>query len=633
MPPQIRFTSCATIRKPVAGLEEFFLLSIGVNNTPLHTDLHLSLHSNHRKTISMAQFEGGTQGMLLERTEHFDEYGHSLGGRDTEYAYKKPSVLWTDVRGIKDFLPSSTNRSVRSAEFFNRSVRFITLLAIILAIAFRSWWPVLVGGGLFLLILLLSAGLETATRRARAEGAVAGATVATAIAENVTGSRDATSSTNNAANKDAIVTTTTDVQTRKEQGNGALRQNNQQTTVVPPAQPIANGQNGPSQPNATSLANSTTNRTFGGTKNGGTKSLTSANGQPSGMSNGDQSSNSSQSSAARQKRMGNESVADITDNVGYNRNTSEAIADLGPQMKQVPGRDFRVGNKGQQDLISPSYSVARPCSDGSCNAMPCCGVDCNRSLLDSMSAEQLRAANIQRRPTEPFPEPLSPFAQAMMARYKEIAAQEERRRAPCTNVLAKLEKDDPYDPTATIPNPSRHNNWLQVDARYRAEDPLPYKHVRAQAVGYSDDVPSEQLRGSLMNRMLKETDGKGPNGAGNPSTTLIGIDPESASLSQVSSLYRRSSLHDNVDSIYAGANSCRPQQQPVKGPCNVVHDPTERMINDMYEDSTDRVWKQEFLDRRPPPWINPNDSQSRRAEEQAAIDRQSWRGFSMHQGP
>jgi len=322
-----------------------------------------------------------------------------------------------------------------------------------------------------------------------------------------------------------------------------------------------------------------------------------------------------------------------TDAVQNNQSASESTTDLGPQMKGEHWQDFRVRNNDRGDLIAPSYSVAQTCYDGSCNAMPCCGVDCNRSLLDSMSPEQLRAANVQRRPTEPFPEPLSPFAQAMMERYKEIAAQEKQRRAPCMNALAKLERDAPYDPTATIPNPARHNNWLQVDPRYRAEDPLPYKHVRAQAVGYADDVPSEELRGSLMNRIMKDTDGKGPNGAGNAATTLIGIDPESASLSQVSSLYRRSALHDNVDSIYAGANSCRPQQQTNKGPCNVVHDPTERMINDMYEDSTDRIWKQEFLDRRPPPWINPNDSQSRRAEEQAAIDRQSWRGFSMHQGP
>lgn len=531
--------------------------------------------------------------MMLERTEHFDEYGHSLGGRDTEYAYKKPSVLWTDLRGIKDFLPTSAKKSVRSAEFFNRSVRFITLLAIILAIAFRSWWPVLVGGGLFLLILLLSAGLESVARRSRAQGAVVGAAVATAA-----GGTE----------------------------NGSLAANNRRQ-----ASPLKNAAAGGGQTNGN---NSTGNGN--GKGNGNRANVDNASVSATGTK--------AQDIAAERANQSAVGVRSPSNTVASRGLTGAAAATriAAARQEAVETRAAAVVDRGV-DLSAPNGFDEATYLGASCDAMPCCGMECSKPLLDSMTPEQLRAANIRMRPKEPYPEPLSPFAQEMMERYREIAAQEEKRRAKaeCTDRgVAVLERDDPYDPTATIPNPSRHNNWLQVDPRYEADTPLPYKHVRAQAVGYADDVQSDELRGSLMKKIMRDTNGKGPNGAGNTMTTMIGINPESASLSQVSSLYRRSSLHDNVGTIYAGANSCRPKaQQSTAGGgrgdarCNVVHDPTERMINDMYEDSTDRVWKQQFLDRRPPPWINPNDSQSRRAEEQSAADRQSWRGFSLHQGP
>lgn len=233
------------------------------------------------------------------------------------------------------------------------------------------------------------------------------------------------------------------------------------------------------------------------------------------------------------------------------------------------------------------------------------------------------------------------FARLMNERYAETAVRAREQTALAQPMYEALNALEPYDPAATIPNPSRHNNWYEVDARYRPASPWTFAHKRVQAVGYADDVPADQV-GPTKVPVESHTaaDLPAPSESAGRATNILGLNPDQARTEHMPHMYREgSSLNAAgcVDDIYAQRRAAA-RAQPATTPANdavttPMQDPTERMIESMYKDVDETFWQTMIADRAPPPFINPNDSQARRREEAAALERQSWRAFSMHQGP
>lgn len=233
------------------------------------------------------------------------------------------------------------------------------------------------------------------------------------------------------------------------------------------------------------------------------------------------------------------------------------------------------------------------------------------------------------------------FARLMSERYADTAVRAREQAALAQPMYEALNALEPYDPAATIPNPSRHNNWYEVDARYRPASPWTFAHKRVQAVGYPDDVPADQV-GPAKAPAESHTaaDLPAPFESAGRATNILGINPDQARPEHMPHMYREGSslkAAGCVDDIYAQRRAAARAQQGT-APANEsvttpMQDPTERMIESMYKDVDETFWQTMIADRAPPPFINPNDSQARRREEAAALERQSWRAFSMHQGP
>lgn len=222
------------------------------------------------------------------------------------------------------------------------------------------------------------------------------------------------------------------------------------------------------------------------------------------------------------------------------------------------------------------------------------------------------------------------FARLMQERFAETAMQAREQAAEAVSTIDELNRLEPYDPAATIPNPSRHNNWYEVDARYRPASPWTYAHKRVQAVGYDDDAPPEDVGPTVASA----TDALAPSESVGRAANLVGLNAEQADPEHMPNMYREDSGVKEaacVDDIYAHRR--KPRSDGGSEKMTPMQDPTERMIESMYQDIDETFWQTMIAERAPPAFINPNDSQARRREEAAATERQSWRGFSMHMGP
>lgn len=467
--------------------------------------------------------------------------------RATEpYFFQRPSVLWTGVSGVSDFVPPLQRGATPTC--INRITRLALIVAVVLAIVFRSWWPIVVGGGLLLLSLVIASGLEAATRQRHNQG-------------HQDEDDDISSGSNSGGGDD------------------------------------------------------------GGDGGGGSRADTSAHSAPSSFP---------EASIFLEPDFGfdggQQSFASDDMTVSAPTPTS-ALSSQKQSPNTLNSHDFSAVLSEHRvdentDPILPASASPSPVGSA--------GSDVSSTLSTSASAAGQNGG-------EGVTCPLGPFAQAMEQRYNELVEQEAKQCDEQECRLRALEQIDPYDPAATIPNPSRHNNWLDVDARYKKEPP--YRHVRAQAVGYGDDAPASEVGKEQQEYLRKKEQAcRDANPNVGRVSTMIGINPETASLDHMPSSYRRSSLHNDIDSIYARAQSKGTAVTSATGPCGApgarpIYDPTERMLHEMYQDVGDTFWKTAFADRAPPSWINPNHPDTRRREEQAAIERQSWRGFSMRQGP
>lgn len=236
------------------------------------------------------------------------------------------------------------------------------------------------------------------------------------------------------------------------------------------------------------------------------------------------------------------------------------------------------------------------------------------------------------------------FARLMQERYVETAAQAREQAAEAVSIIDELNRVEPYDPAATIPNPSRHNNWYEVDARYRPASPFTYAHKRVQAVGYDDDAPPADVgppattattTAAELTHSTVTASALAPSESAGRAENLVGLSAEEAQAENMPNMYREGSAVQAaacVDGIYAHRRKPRSDDSSEQH-ITPMQDPTERMIESMYKDIDETFWQTMIAERAPPSFINPNDSQARRREEAAAAERQSWRGFSMHMGP
>ena len=199
------------------------------------------------------------------------------------------------------------------------------------------------------------------------------------------------------------------------------------------------------------------------------------------------------------------------------------------------------------------------------------------------------------------------------------------------------------DPRADIPNPSRHNRYEKVDARYNlsAMQPQPVTVVDNGALLADRDSASH-------NHPLAKS--------GAPSATF-GIDPRSASVAQLTGNYQRpQSLSATYMAPLRSSNSQEmaplrssnsPKMAPLRNSAEMAtqrsseaagptmeqtRTQTDRMLQKMYMDKNEYFWD-EMVAQRAPDWRqNPNDPRNRLALQQKEIERQSYRGLQWSQG-
>ncbi len=141
------------------------------------------------------------------------------------------------------------------------------------------------------------------------------------------------------------------------------------------------------------------------------------------------------------------------------------------------------------------------------------------------------------------------------------------------------------DPMGGIPAPAAHNNWNEVDPRYRAYKTNP---VRVTVADYGEFAPEQR-----MGMNVRELPG-----GSNPGTVQMGARP--------------------------GPSSTHHQGRSTS--------PTEKMFHSMYQDVGETFFQTMIADRVPPRSVNPNDPLTRRRAEAENRARQSWRGFQWSQG-
>lgn len=163
------------------------------------------------------------------------------------------------------------------------------------------------------------------------------------------------------------------------------------------------------------------------------------------------------------------------------------------------------------------------------------------------------------------------------------------------------------DPRATIPHPSGHNSYDQVDARYRRYEIKP-QPVTVEPAGDSGD-------GSCCGNTYES-----------PSKNIpLGIDPRTANdtlaFNEIPDSYQGGGIGADERSIHNIYNR-RPHQAMTQ---------TEGILSKMYQDVNSYWWDTMVKDRAPRWQQNPNDPRTRRKMEQDAIERDSWRGFQILQ--
>lgn len=244
-----------------------------------------------------------------------------------------------------------------------------------------------------------------------------------------------------------------------------------------------------------------------------------------------------------------------------------------------------------------------------------------------------------------------------------------------------------YDPAQFIPNPSRHNHWLRTDARYTLPNAGPSRHVpvrvaedmlaaasslpvlpggSASSSPHTSPLPSS----SSLSSSTSPTEVGRPALAAASSTTRAEEDttrrdapaddygtavPNTAATGDASSSRVAHAPARSVEAIYARRDAADLDGTPhvtkiapaadghadlssgatplSRLDARTISDPTERMLHEMYQDVNERFHATMISERVPPAWINPAHPESRRREEQAAVERDSYRGLSWGQGP
>lgn len=231
---------------------------------------------------------------------------------------------------------------------------------------------------------------------------------------------------------------------------------------------------------------------------------------------------------------------------------------------------------------------------------------------------------------------------------------------------------DAGDPRATIPNPSRHNSYDRVDARYERYEmkPQPVAAVDGKAL-----LEAEQLQQQLQRQRPLQPECHNPalesvhrhplasssSLSRTPSpqapashslnasapATVFGVDPSGVVMPyQLPASYQRpqsanltpeTRLSASVPN--AGANDESKSNEtsiPFRGMSASDLPPqprsqTEEMLHRMYQDVDMYAWD-ETVAKRAPRWQqNPSDPRTRRKMEQDAIELQSWRGMRWDQ--
>lgn len=433
--------------------------------------------------------------------------------------FLQPTILVTGVKSFNDFLPVGNS----TAQCINRLMRLAVVVAILVAIIFRSWWPIVTVGGLLLIAFLIGWGYQ-AYLRSRRERAI----VQQALAERV----DERVSTANEESRQERVSRTENASIEMPQINSQLL--------------------GDSRPSSSLYSTATT-----------------------------------------------VDASEITDK----RATKE--------------------KEENEEKADEKATVGEMADDHECvvveNDNPLCEFDRAVPLLPDCAVDH---------------------------RYEQIVDEQrrlyEREFGARDCVVARLEQCAPYDPRATIPNPSCRS----------VVTPACQKPVNRlnNAASFSD--------GSCARNDMGCTTSAGGNSAadkeeraiaqarlqGNPSvgrvSSMIGLSATDANLSNLPNTYRKSSLNTRIDNIYddvqrqgPSGTRARTTQMETGGQGRPVHDPTEKFLNSMWQDSTEQNWKTQFLDRRPAPWLNPADPTSRRLEEQAAASRSAYKSMNWNYGP
>lgn len=195
------------------------------------------------------------------------------------------------------------------------------------------------------------------------------------------------------------------------------------------------------------------------------------------------------------------------------------------------------------------------------------------------------------------------------------------------------------DPRAAIPNPSAHNRYEQVDARYRMNESEPIP-VQVQGLG---STGNGKLRKEKRNK-----------------SASFGIDARSANPTQLTSSYQKpQSLSMTYMQNIGRSNARSNAQSNAQSNTNDLEEPvesvrmaeimendctfpspqyvqpathTDKMLQQMYTDTNATFWN-EMIAKRAPDWrANPNDPRNRLALQNKEIERQAFRGLQWSQG-
>lgn len=445
------------------------------------------------------------------------------------FFFNQPTILVTNVRGPVDFVPPLVGAE-STAQCINRIARLSIIIAIVLSIILRSWWPIVTVGGLLLLATLIAYGVDTYNKQRAKKGIVAAAAAEEKGAAAAVAEEEASRNVEN---------------TRTSSSAAAP------APLPPPLQTV-----------------SATKAVFVKTE-------------------GEGDAGAEEGGATEAQRKSSPTTLDSND---FSQVLSEYRVAAAPDQLDQAAEEREDGIAAEID----TNPVLPRC------AVPLCAVD-NR--YNEIVAEQTRLYD------------------------RDYGAQ--------NRIAAQLEQCAPYDPTATIPQPSRRKVVFPVCQDAQRNNALQFGDG---SCARGESAADKEERAIATARLH-----------GNPNvgrvSTMIGINAEQATMEHLPNAYRKSSMTTSIDNIYDSAQQQGPagtstktakeqqrqQQQQQQG--RPMHDPTERFLNDMWADSTEQIWKTQFLDRRPPPFLNPAHPSSRKLEEQAAVSRSQYRGFNMHYGP